>query len=61
MSRNVKQGYNGNVFEYFLRLPLFLGGMRYHSWLRHYATSRKAVGSIPYEVSLSDYTASNEE
>jgi hypothetical protein len=26
------------------------GGMRYRSWLRHYATSRKVEGSIPDEV-----------
>jgi hypothetical protein len=26
------------------------GGMRYRSWLRHYATSRKVAGSIPDEV-----------
>jgi hypothetical protein len=25
-------------------------GMRYPSWLRHYATSRKVAGSIPDEV-----------
>jgi hypothetical protein len=25
-------------------------GRRYHSLLRHYATSRKIAGSIPYEV-----------
>jgi hypothetical protein len=27
-----------------------LGGTRWHSWLRHYATSRKVAGSIPDEV-----------
>jgi hypothetical protein len=26
------------------------GGMRYRSWLRHYATSRKVAGSIPDEA-----------
>jgi hypothetical protein len=25
-------------------------GMWYHSWLRHYATSQKVMGSIPVEV-----------
>jgi hypothetical protein len=27
-----------------------IGGTLYHSWLRHYATSREVVGSIPDEV-----------
>jgi hypothetical protein len=28
----------------------FPRGMRKHSWLRHFATSRKVAGSSPYEV-----------
>jgi hypothetical protein len=27
-----------------------MGGTRYRSWLRHYATSRKVAGSIADEV-----------
>jgi hypothetical protein len=30
------------------RIPV--GGARYRSWMRHYATSRKVAGSIPNEV-----------
>jgi hypothetical protein len=33
------------VFFFFI-----LEGARYRTWLRHYATSRKVVGSIPDEV-----------
>jgi hypothetical protein len=31
-------------------LPYKSGGTRRRSWLRHYATSRKAASSIPDEV-----------
>jgi hypothetical protein len=31
-------------------LANFYWGTRYHSWLRHYATSLKVTGSIPDEV-----------
>ena len=29
---------------------IYTGGARWRSWLRHCATSRKAVGSIPYGI-----------
>jgi hypothetical protein len=32
------------------RIPIYVGSTRWRSWLRHYATSRKVVGSIPDEV-----------
>jgi hypothetical protein len=38
----------GNEFVY-LYTYLF-GGTRWRSWLRHYATNRKVVGSIPDDV-----------
>jgi hypothetical protein len=31
-------------------LITIIWGTRYHSWLRHYATSRKVAGSSPDEV-----------
>jgi hypothetical protein len=38
------------LFYKLIKGYLRFGGMRQHSWLRHYATSRKVAGSIPDEV-----------
>jgi hypothetical protein len=32
------------------RVSILPEGTRYRNWLRHYATSRKVVGSIPKEA-----------
>ena len=39
----------GNLYQLWLIVPIFclIGGTRWSSWLRHCATSRKVVGSIP--------------
>jgi hypothetical protein len=39
-----------NIIYILLIKSLPLGSTRQHSWLRHYATSRKVAGSIPDEV-----------
>jgi hypothetical protein len=33
--------------KYFCHLPVWRWGMRWHNWLRHYATSLKIASSIP--------------
>jgi hypothetical protein len=52
---NVFAAFYSDVFDLYKvrRAPLcyyLIGGTRYRSWLRHYATSRKIEGSIPVEV-----------
>jgi hypothetical protein len=39
-----------NVQEYIAYAIQTLGETQEGSWLRHYATSRKAAGSIPVEI-----------
>jgi hypothetical protein len=40
-----------NLVEQFnIKILIQMGGTRYSSWLRNYATSRKVAGSIPDEV-----------
>jgi hypothetical protein len=34
----------------FLLYYVYMGGTRWRSWLRHYATSRKVACSISYDV-----------
>jgi hypothetical protein len=38
------------VVAAYFNIRVSLEGMRWRSWLRHYATSRKVAGSIPDEV-----------
>jgi hypothetical protein len=50
---NNRQNYGFAYFNVFCVFIYFLcggGGTRQRSWLRHYATSREVVGSIPDEV-----------
>ena len=35
---------------FFFQVPFHAGGTRWRSWLRHCATSRKVMGSIPDDV-----------
>jgi hypothetical protein len=46
--RNKKK--RGYYYYALIYLLIYLWGTRQRSWLRHYATNRKVVGSSPDEV-----------
>jgi len=45
-----EEAYNSVRRKVFYNIFIEFGGTRWHSWLRHCATSRKVAGSIPDDV-----------